>query len=145
MCDGVVSAREPNAASTVLVSISVNFTVGSASHHQLTLAVLEKIVAIEITGTLVADDLDFAIAAQEAVVFNNGSRLYVPPVALILADLNRLASVSAPNRRDVAETVVDDAIVDGRLLASNDHLDGSLFEMRELAMVDLVPRGRTLD
>ena len=138
----MVRAREPNPTRTVDVPVSPNLSIGSTPHHQLTLAIFEEIVAIGISGALVADDFDFTVASEEPVPLHDRLRLDVPPIPLVLPDLNRLASVPT---RNFPEAVLDDAVVDGRLLSTDNHLNGPLLQMGELTSLNRIPSRRSLD
>jgi hypothetical protein len=89
----VTGAAKPNTTHSRKETISLNQAIRAASHDKLAIAMIEDVSSIGIAGTLIADDLSFAIASIKYVVLDNRARHNVPIRRLISPDFNRLPSI----------------------------------------------------
>jgi len=107
--DNVTGTAKPNTTHSRKETISLNQAILAASHDKLAIAMIEDISSIGIAGTLIADDLSFAIASIKYVVLDNCARHNVSIFRLIRPDLDCLPSV-CPFPRNILETVITNDI-----------------------------------
>jgi hypothetical protein len=103
--DNMTRTTKSNTAPSCKETISLNYTIRTATHNKLAIALVEDIPAIDISRTFITDNLSFPIASIKNVVLYDRARLDVSIGRLIGPDLNRLPSIFA-RPGDILEMVI---------------------------------------